>query len=205
MFSSVDRDPRERVLTVAFYAIVNKGSYRAVAGDDAACAKWFPLNDLPALAFDHEAILKLAVRRLKQHSLDAVQAGTRRLRVTPEHIKHLANNEIFVFGSNLRGAHAGGAARAALEHFGAVWGQGVGLQGQSYAIPTMQGGVETIAPYVDDFIGFAKTHRDLKFYVTAIACGIAGFSAEEIAPLFRSAVSEENICLPDSFWEVLQQ
>ena len=68
---------------------------------------------------------------------------------TPEMIRELAANEIFVFGSNLAGYHGGGAARIARENFGAVWGQGVGMQGQCYAIPTMQGGVETIKPYVD--------------------------------------------------------
>ena len=74
---------------------------------------------------------------------------------TPERIVSLAENEIFVFGSNLAGAHGGGAARIAYDKFGAVWGNGVGIQGQSYAIPTMQGGVETIKPYVDEFILFA--------------------------------------------------
>ena len=80
---------------------------------------------------------------------------------TSERIIRLEPNEIFVFGSNLAGAHGGGAARIALDCFGAVWGQGVGLQGQSYAIPTMQGGVETIKPYVDEFIGFARQHLEL--------------------------------------------
>ena len=64
----------------------------------------------------------------------------------------LEKNEIFVFGSNLAGRHLGGAAKAAYNKFGAKWGVGVGLAGQSYAIPTMQGGVETIKPYVDEFI-----------------------------------------------------
>ena len=95
---------------------------------------------------------------------------------TSERIIRLEPNEIFVFGSNLAGAHGGGAARIALDCFGAVWGQGVGLQGQSYAIPTMQGGVETIKPYVDEFIDFARQHLELKFLVTRIGCGIAGFS-----------------------------
>ena len=75
---------------------------------------------------------------------------------TPEWITELEPNEIFVFGSNLAGAHGGGAARVAMDRFGAQWGQGVGLQGQSYAIPTMQGGVETIRPYVSEFLDFAK-------------------------------------------------
>ena len=68
---------------------------------------------------------------------------------TPERITELKANEVFVFGSNLAGSHGGGAAALAFRKFGAVWGEGVGLQGQSYAIPTMQGGVETIKPYVD--------------------------------------------------------
>ena len=118
---------------------------------------------------------------------------------TPERISELKENEIFVFGSNLAGAHGGGAARFAYERFGAVWGEGVGLHGQTYAIPTMQGGVETIKPYVDDFISFAKEHAELTFFVTRIGCGIAGFRDEEIAPLFADAIDVENVILPKEF------
>ena len=124
-------------------------------------------------------------------------------RITPNHITQLAANEIFVFGSNLQGHHFGGAARIANEKFGAIFGQGVGLQGQSYAIPTMQGGVETIRPYVDEFIEFAKQHPELIFYVTRIGCGIAGFKDSEIAPLFTAAVGMENVALPQSFMDVI--
>lgn len=124
-------------------------------------------------------------------------------RVTDEFIAELRPDEVFVFGSNLGGFHGGGAARAAFNKFGAVWGQGVGLQGQSYAIPTMQGGVETIKPYVDEFIRFAAGHPEKRFLVTPIGCGIAGFTAEEIAPLFTDARGLENISLPESFWRVL--
>lgn len=120
-------------------------------------------------------------------------------RFTPVNISALDANEIFVFGSNLAGAHGGGAASLAYKRFGAVWGQGVGLQGQCYAIPTMQGGVETIKPYVDEFIGFAKQNPRKIFLVTRIGCGIAGFADEDIAPLFASAVDVENIILPHSF------
>ena len=84
----------------------------------------------------------------------------------------------------------------AYRKFGAIWGQGVGLQGQSYGIPTMQGGVETIAPYVDEFIEFAKAHPELTFFVTKIGCGIAGFSEAEISPLFKNAHGIANIILP---------
>lgn len=118
---------------------------------------------------------------------------------TPDRISELKNSEIFVFGSNLAEAHGGGAARLAWQRFGAVWGQGVGLQGRSYAIPTMQGGVETIKPYVDDFIEFARQHPELRFLVTRIGCGIAGFRPEEIAPLFAEALEMENVILPEDF------
>lgn len=128
-----------------------------------------------------------------------------RPRFTPDKIKALKDDEVFVFGSNLQGMHAGGAAAAAWRFFGAVMGRGVGLQGHSYAIPTMQGGVETIAPYVDEFIDFARQHGDLYFYVTRIGCGIAGFSDEQIAPLFRNALSLPNVCLPKSFVDFIGQ
>jgi len=128
-----------------------------------------------------------------------VYNGVVRPDYTPEAISSLKADEVFVFGSNLQGYHGGGAARAAINKFGAIWGQGVGLQGQSYAIPTMQGGVETIKPYVDQFIDFAKEHTELFFYVTRIGCGIAGFTDDEIAPLFRDAVGVSNICLPETF------
>lgn len=124
-------------------------------------------------------------------------------RITSERITTLKPNEIFVFGSNLAGMHGGGAARIARLHFGAVMGVGVGLQGQSYAIPTMQGGVDTIQPYVDEFIQYAINHPELHFLVTRIGCGIAGFSEDEIAPLFRQAISIDNISLPQGFWEQL--
>ncbi len=126
-------------------------------------------------------------------------------RYTPDRIEELGTNEIFVFGSNLQGTHCGGAARIALNKFGAIWGQGVGLQGKSYAIPTMQGGVETIKPYVDEFIIFAKEHKELLFYVSRIGCGIAGFKDEEIAPLFTEAKNVDNIVLPEKFVDVLSQ
>ena len=115
----------------------------------------------------------------------------------------LEKDEIFVFGSNLAGQHKGGAARAANMKFGAEWGVGVGLTGQAYAIPTMQGGVETIKPYVDEFIEFAKAHSELKFLVTRIGCGIAGFRDEQIAPLFQKALSVYNIFLPKEFYNII--
>lgn len=126
-------------------------------------------------------------------------------RITPDYITDLKPNEIFVFGSNLEGRHGAGAALLALNRWGAVWGQGTGLQGQTYGIPTMQGGPETIEPYVLEFIRFARNHPEKKFLVTEIGCGIAGFRPKDIAPLFRGVLSVENIFLPKRFWEVLKK
>ena len=125
-------------------------------------------------------------------------------RISPKWIDNLEENEVFVFGSNLSGFHGGSAAMLAME-WGAIWGQGVGLQGQTYAIPTMQGGIETIKPYVADFLLFTKERPDLKFLVTEIGCGIAGFTVSEIAPLFKAAINEdfENVYLPKSFFDEL--
>lgn len=124
--------------------------------------------------------------------------------IAADRIDILEDHEIFVFGSNLAGRHGGGAARAANMKFGAEWGVGVGITGQSYAIPTMQGGVETIKPYVDEFIRFAQANPGLKFLVTRIGCGIAGFKDEEIAPLFDKAMQVPNIYLPETFFKILQ-
>lgn len=126
------------------------------------------------------------------------------LKYTPENITSLDRDDIFVFGSNLAGNHSSGAARVARERFGAIMGQGVGIQGQSYAIPTMQGGVETIKPYVDDFIELAREWDQNTFYVTRIGCGIAGFKDEEIAPLFADALELYNVRLPESFVKVIK-
>ena len=125
-------------------------------------------------------------------------------RFTPNFITKLDEGEIFVFGSNLAGMHAGGAARVAVDKFGAEWGNGVGLQGQSYAIPTMHGGVDAIAPYVDQFTDFAAAHPELTFLVTRIGCGIAGFTAEQMAPLFARAAKLENVVIPRDFDEVIK-
>ncbi len=124
---------------------------------------------------------------------------------TPDNITSLGPDDIFVFGSNLQGNHAGGAARVARLKFGAVQGQGEGIQGQSYAIPTMQGGVDTIRPYVDRFIDLAREWDQNTFYVTRIGCGIAGFTDEEIAPLFDEAYDLYNVRLPRSFADIIER
>ena len=123
-------------------------------------------------------------------------------RVTPPIVRHLEENEIFVFGSNANGYHRGGAAAVAMHSFGAVWGQGEGLQGKSYAIPTMEG-LEKLKEAVDRFTDFADQHQEMRFLVTMIGCGSAGYSPKKIAPLFKGCIYLENVALPSGFWKAL--
>lgn len=118
---------------------------------------------------------------------------------TPNHISTLEDKQIFVFGSNEQGMHCDGAARTAVEKFGAIMGQGEGLQGQSYAIPTMEG-LDNMRKAIDRFIEYTKQHPELTFLVTRIGCGIAGYKEEEVAPLFAEAKDISNIYLPREFW-----
>ncbi|MFT4258013.1 hypothetical protein [Microbacterium sp.] len=115
---------------------------------------------------------------------------------TPENITRLEPEQVFVFGSNADGIHAGGAARVAYEKFGAVWGEGHGHHGQSYAIDTMSG-FDVLAAGVYVFIDYAHSHPGLTFLVTPIGCGIAGYTHAEIAPLFEGAPA--NVILPEVF------
>jgi hypothetical protein len=135
-------------------------------------------------------------------------------RITPEQISTLQDNEIFVFGSNLQGEHVGGAALFALSQFGAIEGQGEGLQGHSYAIPSCVrltkdriirftrpfAKASEMKPYIDRFIEFAKQHGELHFLVTKIGCGIAGMPINEVAELFKGCVELDNVSLPIEFW-----
>ena len=125
------------------------------------------------------------------------------IRYTPDYISVLGADEVFVFGSNAAGIHGGGAAHYAYRHFGAVWGVGEGLRGQSYAIPTMFGSVDEIKPYVDKFIEFARSRKDLTFLVTPIGCGIAGWQPADIAPLFQKSLGLANVILPRSFADII--
>ena len=131
-------------------------------------------------------------------------------RITPENITGIKENEVFVFGSNLSGRHGKGAAKTALV-WGAKWGRPSGLQGKTYGIPTKDASIkrtlriDEIKPFVDDFIEWAKHHSGNTFLVTEIGCGLAGYSPKDIAPLFKDAVSIENIWLPAKFWHKLNQ
>lgn len=123
-------------------------------------------------------------------------------------VTKLEATEVFVFGSNESGRHGKGAAKLALK-WGATLGVGEGLSGQTYAIPTKNVKVKTlgiskICKYVSKFIEFARENSDLTFFVTEIGCGLAGYSAKDIAPLFVDAVNLENVYLPGSFWKVLR-
>lgn len=128
---------------------------------------------------------------------------------TPDNLTFLAPNEIFVFGSNTKGVHGKGAALHAKRAFGAINGQPEGLQGQSYAIPTREfsrSGVypklktlplSAIREYVNEFLRFAELNPHLRFYVTKIGCGNAGYNFEQIAPMFRDA--PKNVSIPAEF------
>ena len=121
-------------------------------------------------------------------------------RITPERITNLVNGEIFVFGSNIKGYHDGGAAGYACMHFGAIYGNPVGPQGRCYAIPTVGNKLGEIFRHIDLFIDYAMAHPDLTFLVTAIGCGNGGYHAADIAPMFAKAKYVNNIHLPASFW-----
>ena len=131
-------------------------------------------------------------------------------RITPNIITKLKDNEIFIFGSNLSGRHGKGAAKTALG-WGAKWGQAKGLQGKTYGIPTKDASIrrtlttEEIKPFVDEFIEFAKANENLTFLVTEIGTGLAAHKKESIAPLFREAISCENIYLSKDFWFILSR
>lgn len=130
------------------------------------------------------------------------------MKTTPDLITSLEPNQFFVFGSNLSGFHAGGAAKQAMK-WGAVWGQPTGLQGRTYAIPTKSIGaattltIEEIKPHVEQFITDALNHPEKEFLVTGIGCGIAGLKVDDIGPLFKEAINIENIILPKRFIEII--
>lgn len=107
--------------------------------------------------------------------------------------------EIFVFGSNLAGIHGAGSARCALEYHGAKIGIGIGLQGNSYAIPTKDKNIKVlplseIKKYIDVFLNFAKKHQEMQFSVVAIGCGLAGYKARDIAHMFKEKSENINLC-----------
>jgi len=131
------------------------------------------------------------------------------MKVTESNITSLAENQVFVFGSNESGRHGKGAAKTALK-WGAKYSQADGLQGRTYGIPTVNASisksltVDKIKTYVDRFLFFAKERQDLHFLVTEIGCGLAGLTPKQVAPLFKEAVLMENISLPEKFIRVVK-
>tara|TARA_B100001063_G_C16486289_1_gene415140 strand:- start:137 stop:532 length:396 start_codon:yes stop_codon:yes gene_type:complete len=124
-------------------------------------------------------------------------------------VEHIESNEIFVFGSNEAGRHGKGAAKTALK-FGAKYNIARGLCGNTYAIPTKNDKIKTLSTqkikkYVDEFITFAETHTNFGFLVTEIGCGLAGYTPEDIAPMFQRAIPLEHVHLPASFWKILNK
>ena len=119
-------------------------------------------------------------------------------------ITKLKDNQIFVFGSNARGFHAGGAARQAVESFGAIMGRAEGLQGQSYGIVTLDRDMRKVPlSYIEEQLtrlnNYARQNPDKDFLVTAIGCGIAGFKVEDIATICRNIEWVDNVVLPNEF------
>jgi len=118
------------------------------------------------------------------------------MEITPDNIVSLQQNDVFVFGSNADGQHGGGAARFAHDHFGAVWGEGHGHHGQTYAIDTMSG-LDVLAAEAQTFLAYARAHPELRFLLTPVGCGIAGFAPADVAPMFADA--PENVTIPKLF------
>ena len=133
-----------------------------------------------------------------------VSEPTRKWRITPRPVVELKRDEVFVFGSNIKGLHTGGAAKQALK-WGAQMGVASGPMGDTYAIPTVKvTGLDAVERYVSQFIKYVEGNDHITFYVTAIGCGSAGFTPEQIAPLFRDCIDLSNVYLPESFWRVLR-
>ena len=118
------------------------------------------------------------------------------MEITPERVTVLAPNEVFVFGSNAEGHHGGGAALIAYRDFGAVWGEGHGHHGSTYAVDTMSG-LDVLAAEAREFVAYTIAHPELRFLLTPVGCGIAGYRPEQVAPLFAEVPS--TVTVPQSF------
>jgi hypothetical protein len=124
------------------------------------------------------------------------------MRYTPPNIRKLEEGEIFTFGSNTQGRHGKGAAKFAMQKFGAKWGDAEGLTGRCYALPTVgdnlsKMSINSIATHVRRFYKCAEKHPELTFLVTLVGCGLAGHKIKDIAPLFNYQLP--NVILPKEF------
>jgi hypothetical protein len=130
------------------------------------------------------------------------------MKFTPDKISKLKKNQVFVFGSNEAGIHGAGAAKLAEQKFGAIMGVGYGLQGQSFGIPTKDTFIRTLSLdkiefYIYSFLTEAMEYPDTEFLVTKIGCGLAGYSEDQIANLFKGKFIPENVTLPESFFNII--
>lgn len=130
-------------------------------------------------------------------------------KITPKKITHLNRGEVFVFGSNTAGRHGKGAAKTAYDKFGAIYGQGFGLQGSSYAIPTLDENLKQLSiEYIQEEVKVLKQvvqyRKDLHYLITPIGTGLAKFSIEEMAKLFIGFENFENVSLPEEFINIIQ-
>jgi hypothetical protein len=131
------------------------------------------------------------------------------MKITPDNITELNENEIFVFGSNMSGQHSKGAAKTAMK-WGAIYGQAAGLQGRTYGIPTVNASITNklsinkIKMFVEYFYNFVNRNLDKHFLITEIGCGLAGHNVKDIAPLFRNFINLDNVSLPKKFIRILK-
>lgn len=129
-------------------------------------------------------------------------------KITPRWVTDLEPNQIFVFGSNLSGIHGAGAAKLAMK-WGAEYGVGEGLRGQTYALPTVQEQVagpltiKQIEAHVNRFLDVVEANPDLEFLLTEVGCGLCGYTPEDIAPLFERGLKYRNLWFPHWFREIL--
>ncbi|BFP39537.1 hypothetical protein FGF1_03820 [Flavobacteriaceae bacterium GF1] len=140
---------------------------------------------------------------MKTGKMKKIQFG-----ITPQNITELLEHEVFVFGSNLAGKHSGGAAKVAQENFGAENGIGEGMTGKSYALPTLtknlrKRSLKSLQSSVDKLLETVRENTDKQFLITEVGCGIAGFTYEEIAPMFKEFYPLPNVSLPLAFLELI--
>lgn len=130
------------------------------------------------------------------------------MKFTSENINHLESNEIIIFGSNKSGIHLAGLAKYCLDNFGAIYGQGEGLQGQCYAFPTKGYKIEKISineieKGIPKLIKCINENKDKVFYLTKVGTCLAGYTIEDIAPLFKDFINFENVVLPKDFYDII--
>lgn len=165
------------------------------------------------LQINEDLILKILKEKLinykEIHIRIMAETQIKNNKISPKNITHLLKNEVFVFGSNLSGIHGAGAARLAKDKFGAIYGQGEGLQGNAYALPTKDININTlkieqIKEHVDKFIEVVKSNPNKLFLLTEVGCGLAGYKPRNIAPLFLNIMHLDNIRIPSTFYNILK-